>query len=105
LAALAGTVRQRACLSIFIYGQTNKQFRAYGQTVYGKTSKIKEKALSWNQRIFVHITQKLFVGYLPNLHQQTRRVLVHLFVYEVIVVQTQNYVPQQYPFPPHPMSS
>jgi len=37
-----------------------------------------------------HITQKLFVGFLPNLHQQTRRVLVHLFVYEVIIVKTQN---------------
>ena len=81
---------RRACLSIFIYGETNKQFRAYGQTVYGKTSKIKGKSLSWNQ---MHITQKLFVGFLPNLHQQTRRVLVHLFVYEVIVVQTHNYVP------------
>jgi len=41
----------------------------------------------------MHITQKLFNGFLPNLHQQTRRVLVHLFVYEVIVVQTQNFVP------------
>ena len=41
----------------------------------------------------MHVTQKLFVGFLPNVHQQTRRVLVHLFVYEVIVVQTQNYVP------------
>jgi len=38
----------------------------------------------------MHITQKLFVGFLPNLHQQTRRVFVHLFVYEVIIVQTQN---------------
>ena len=33
-----------------------------------------------------HITQKLFVGFLPNFHQQTRRVLVHLFVHEVIIV-------------------
>jgi len=38
----------------------------------------------------LHITQKLLVGFHPNLHQQTRRVLVHLFVYEVIIVQTQN---------------
>jgi len=53
----------------------------------------------------MHITQKLSVGFLPNLHQQTRRVLVHLFVYEVIVVHTQNYVPYQYPFPPQPISS
>ena len=45
----------------------------------------------------IHITQNLFVGFLPNLHQQTRGVLVHLFVYEVIVVQTQNYVSYQYP--------
>ena len=34
----------------FHNGESNKQFRAYGQTVYGKTSKIKGKALSWNQR-------------------------------------------------------
>ena len=27
----------------------------------------------------MHITQKLFVGFLPNLHQQTRRVFVHPF--------------------------
>jgi len=53
----------------------------------------------------MHITQKLLVGFHPNLHQQTRRVLVHLFVYEVIIVQTQNYVPEQYPFPPQPISS
>jgi len=33
----------RACLSFFIYGKTNKQFRAYVNSVYGKTSKIKEK--------------------------------------------------------------
>ena len=26
----------------------------------------------------MHITQKLLVGFLPNLHQQTRRVHVHL---------------------------
>ena len=41
----------------------------------------------------MHIAQKLLIGFHPNLHQQTRRVLVHLFVYEVISVQTQNYVP------------
>jgi len=41
----------------------------------------------------MHITQKFLVGFLPNLHQQTRCVLVHLFVYEVIIVQMQNYVP------------
>jgi len=34
----------------------------------------------------MHVTQKLFVGFLPNLHQQTRRKLVHLFVHEVIVI-------------------
>jgi len=34
----------------------------------------------------MHITQKLLVGFLPNLHQQTRRVLVHFFVHEVIIV-------------------
>jgi len=34
----------------------------------------------------IHSTQKLLVGFLPNLHQQTRRKLVHLFVYEVIVI-------------------
>jgi len=42
----------------------------------------------------MHITQKLLVGFLPNLHQQMRRVLVHLFVHEVIVVQTHNYHPK-----------
>ena len=36
----------RACLSIFIYGETGKQFRAFGNMVYGETSKIKEIALS-----------------------------------------------------------
>jgi len=46
-----------------------------------------------DKQIKMHITQKLFDGFLPNLHQQTHRVLVHLFVYEVIVVQTQNCVP------------
>ena len=35
----------------------------------------------------MHITQKLFVGFLQNLHQQTRRVFVHLFVYDVIVIR------------------
>jgi len=34
----------------------------------------------------MHITQKLFVRFLPNLHQQTRHILAHLFVYEVIVL-------------------
>jgi len=34
----------------------------------------------------MHITQKLFVGFLPNLHQQTRRIFVHLFVCDVIVI-------------------
>jgi len=46
-----------------------------------------------DKQIKIHITQKLFDGFLPNLHQQTRRVLVHLFVFEVIVVQTQNCAP------------
>jgi len=36
----------RACLSIFIYGETGKQFRACGNIVYGETSKIKHIALS-----------------------------------------------------------
>jgi hypothetical protein len=36
----------RACLSIFIYGKTNKQFRACGNIVYGETGKIREFALS-----------------------------------------------------------
>ena len=47
-----GSVRRgrRACLIIFIYGETNKQFRTSVQNVYGKTSKIKGKVLSWNQR-------------------------------------------------------
>ena len=40
-----------------------------------------------------HITKKLLVGFLPNLHQPTHREVVHLFVYEVIGVQTRNYVP------------
>ena len=40
----------RACLSIFIYGETSKQFRASVQTVYGETGKIKGNSLSWNQR-------------------------------------------------------
>jgi len=35
----------------------------------------------------IHISQKFFVGFLPNLHQQTRHEIVHLFVYEVIVPQ------------------
>jgi len=34
----------------------------------------------------IHITQKFFVGFLPNLHQQTRHKLVYRFVYEVIVL-------------------
>jgi len=42
--------RSRACLSIFIYGETSKQFRVYGQTVYEETSKIKANTLSCNQR-------------------------------------------------------
>jgi len=43
-------IHTRACLSFLIYGKTNKQFRARVNSVYGKKSKIKEKALSWNQR-------------------------------------------------------
>ena len=35
----------------------------------------------------MHITQKLLVGFFPNLHQQTRRVYVHLFVYYVKVIR------------------
>ena len=42
--------KSRSCLSIFIYGETSKQFRVYGQTVYEETSKIKAKTLSCNQR-------------------------------------------------------
>ena len=34
----------------------------------------------------MHISQKPLVGFLPNLHQQTRHKFVHLFVYEVIVL-------------------
>ena len=37
---------ERACLSIFIYGETNRQFRASGNIVYGETGKIREIALS-----------------------------------------------------------
>jgi len=37
---------RRACLSIFIYGETNKQFSACGNIVYGETGKIQEIALS-----------------------------------------------------------
>jgi len=40
----------RACLSILIYGETNKLFRARVKNAHEKTSKIKEIALSWNQR-------------------------------------------------------
>jgi len=41
---------RRACLSIFICGETSKQFRASVQTVYGETGKIKGNSLSFNQR-------------------------------------------------------
>jgi len=41
---------RRACLSICMYGETNKLFRARVKNAYEKTSKIKEIALSWNQR-------------------------------------------------------
>ena len=40
----------RACLRIIVYGETSKQFRASGKTVYGETGKIKENSLSWNPR-------------------------------------------------------
>ena len=53
----------------------------------------------------LHIAQKLLVRFRSNLHQQSRRVLVHFFVYEVIIVETQSEVPQQYPFLPQPISS
>jgi len=33
-----------------------------------------------------HIKPKLFIGFLQNLHQQTRRIFVHIFVYEVVVL-------------------
>jgi len=35
----------------------------------------------------LHITQKFLVGFHPSLNQQTRRVLVHLFVYDIIVIR------------------
>jgi hypothetical protein len=35
----------------------------------------------------MHISQKIIVGFLPNLHQQTRHEIVHLFVYEFVVTQ------------------
>jgi len=53
----------------------------------------------------LHIAQKPLVRFHSNLHQQSRRVLVHFFVYEVIIVETQSEVPQQYPFLPQPISS
>jgi len=40
-----------------------------------------------DKEIKSHITEKLLIGFHPNLHQQTRRDLVHLFVYEVIVIR------------------
>jgi len=36
----------------------------------------------------MHITQKLTIGFLPNLLQQTRLILVHFFVYGGIVLQS-----------------
>ena len=87
----------RACLSIFIYGETSKQFRASGQTVYGETGKIKVNSLAClgiqDKETRLYITQKLVVGFHPNLHQETCRDLVHLFVYEVIIAKTQDEVP------------
>jgi len=40
-----------------------------------------------DRRTKMHITQKFLVGFDPNLHPQTRRVLVHLCVYDVIVIR------------------
>ena len=72
-----------------------------------RQAKPRKRPCLWikDRKTKLHITQKLLVGFHPNLHQQTRRVLVHLFVCEVIIVQTQNEVPQQYPFLPQPISS
>ena len=65
-----------------------------------KTSKLKR--IFFNLR---HIKQKLIIGFLPNLLHQTRLILVHLFVYGDIVMQSSNCVTQQHPFPPLPISS
>ena len=72
-----------------------------------RQAKSMERPCLWirDRETKLHITQKLLVGFHSNLHQQKRRVLVHLFVYEVIIVQTQHEVPQQYPFLPQPISS
>ena len=58
-----------------------------------RQAKSRESLGTKDKETKMHITQKLLVGFLPNLHQKTRRVLVHHFVYEVIIVQTQKYVP------------
>jgi len=39
-----------------------------------------------DKEIETHIEQKPIIAFLPNLHQQTRLILVHLFVYGNIVM-------------------
>jgi len=58
-----------------------------------RQAKSRESLGTKDKETKMHLTQKLLVGFLPNLHQPTHREVVHLFVYEVIGVQTRNYVP------------
>ena len=53
----------------------------------GKGPVFESKSPDKDKETKLHITQKLHVGFHSNLHQQTRRDLVHLFVYEVIVIR------------------
>jgi len=55
----------------------------------GRQAKSRERPCLGNKDMEtkMHITQKLFVGFLPNLNQQTRRIFVHLFVYDVISIR------------------
>ena len=60
-----------------------------------RQAKSRETTCLWikDKETRLYITQKLVVGFHPNLHQYTCRDLVHLFVYEIIIVKTQDEVP------------
>ena len=54
---------------------------ARGQSVYGETSKMSEKAFSQNlgQGKQTHITTKLMLAFLSNLQYQKRLIFSHMY--------------------------
>ena len=74
-------------VSAFSYMERQTNISGLMAKLYMKRqAKSRERPCLWieDRETKLHITQKVLVGFHPNLHHQTRRVLVHLFVYNVL---------------------